>query len=240
MTSLLPLNRTPLETALESTQSRVDLLSVPIRVLWDPWACPEHLLPWLAWAVSVETWDSQWPAQVKRQTIDASIAVHMKKGTIGALKKGLAAFGVSTQVLRWFEYGGQPQTAKVRALASDNLGQDGTTLLTPALQRQLLAMIEHTKPVSAHIDFELGASVTNSVCVASAMRTDVLQRTQADCKVPETPRFAHLSLAVACPKVKEVQYTQAPCDVPIANQSSLSCAISGHSYTLEYTIWECQ
>ncbi|PJY93783.1 phage tail protein I [Pseudomonas donghuensis] len=51
MKSLLPLNSTPLERAIEAATDEV--AEVPLRVLYNPDTCPAHLLHQLAWAWSV-------------------------------------------------------------------------------------------------------------------------------------------------------------------------------------------
>ncbi|WP_332113935.1 phage tail protein I, partial [Escherichia coli] len=38
---------------------------VSIRELWNPDTCPANLLPSLAWAFSVHTWDEKWPEEPK-------------------------------------------------------------------------------------------------------------------------------------------------------------------------------
>ncbi len=30
---------------------------------WHPQTCPEALLPWLAWSLSVDEWDESWPSR---------------------------------------------------------------------------------------------------------------------------------------------------------------------------------
>ena len=52
-----------------------------------------EILPWLAWTLSVDPWSSDWTEQQKRDAIAASIEVHRRKGTIGALRRALSALG---------------------------------------------------------------------------------------------------------------------------------------------------
>lgn len=60
--------------------------------------CPYDTLPWLAWSLHVDEWDTNWTEQQKRDVIAASVAVHKTKGTIGALKRALAALGYEVTV----------------------------------------------------------------------------------------------------------------------------------------------
>lgn len=99
---LLPPNATPLETALADVSGRVSTIPVGVvRTLWDPWTCPADLLPWLAWACSVDVWDDAWPEDTRRRVIADSHAVHSIKGTLGAVKRALAALGYDTRVIEW-------------------------------------------------------------------------------------------------------------------------------------------
>ena len=93
MSDLLPINATPQERALSLTTARAGSLPVPVGELWDPYTCPLAVLPWLAWSLAVDPWDSNWTEGQKRQAIAESIAVHRVKGTIGALKRALQAIG---------------------------------------------------------------------------------------------------------------------------------------------------
>lgn len=87
MSDLLPPNATDAERAL-SIAVRPEI-PVPLRTLWNPYACPANVLPWLAWALSVDEWDATWPETTQRQTIAASISQHKIKGTVGAVKSAL-------------------------------------------------------------------------------------------------------------------------------------------------------
>ena len=93
--SLLPPNATPLERALEATfAARLDALPAEApRDAWIPARCPEALLPWLAWALSVDRWDPDWTAVIKRSAIASSWIEHARKGTVGAVKRALDAVG---------------------------------------------------------------------------------------------------------------------------------------------------
>lgn len=93
MSNLLPPQETPLEAALDQTFGRMSDLPVPIDRLWDPQRCPVTHLAWLAWALSVDDWNPEWPEDRKRMVIAASIEVHRHKGTVGSIKRALAASG---------------------------------------------------------------------------------------------------------------------------------------------------
>ena len=92
--TLLPSNATPLERALASVLARISDVPVPIADLWSPARCPVALLPWLAWALSVDEWDSGWTEEVQRDVIAASVDIHRHKGTIWAMRRALVVAGL--------------------------------------------------------------------------------------------------------------------------------------------------
>lgn len=72
---------------------RIEGIRHPLRQLWNPATCPVDLLPWLAWAFSVDEWDADWPEATKRAAIAASISIHRRKGTVASVREALRAFG---------------------------------------------------------------------------------------------------------------------------------------------------
>lgn len=102
MSDLLPPNATQQERAISEAVARIGDVSTPARAMWNFQTCPAALLPWLAWAVSVDEWNADWTEQQKRDTIAASFKLHSTKGTIGALKASLGALGYTLTVTEWF------------------------------------------------------------------------------------------------------------------------------------------
>jgi phage tail P2-like protein len=96
ISDLLPPNATPQERAL--SVSCGSELNIPIKQLWSPFTCPAEILPWLAWSLGVDQWDSTWPDTTKRQVISESIAQHFKKGTSGALRRTLQKLGYEVEI----------------------------------------------------------------------------------------------------------------------------------------------
>jgi phage tail P2-like protein len=118
MSSLLPPNATAFERALEDVIAlRLEALAPAIdtlRTLWTPADCPVNILPWLAWSVSVDEWESDWPEATKRSVVDGAIAIHRHKGTPWAVEQALILSGQPfARVEEWFEYGGLPGYFKV-------------------------------------------------------------------------------------------------------------------------------
>jgi hypothetical protein len=82
MDHILPPNGTEYERTLASQVNQLLDISVPIRDLWNPWTCPENLLPYLAWSLSVDLWDPKWPITKRRSVVANAIKHHRLKGTL--------------------------------------------------------------------------------------------------------------------------------------------------------------
>lgn len=104
--NILPPNATPLERALADMDwDRISALDVDvIRSITDPATCPLPLLPWLAWAFSVDVWDDTWDEATRRAVIAASPAVQRVKGTRFAIRTALEAVDVTSTIMEWWEY----------------------------------------------------------------------------------------------------------------------------------------
>lgn len=112
---LLPPNATAQELALEAATARLGTVQPRVRDVWDADTCPVDLLPWLAWAYSVDEWDAAWSPEQQREAIRRSVSVHRYKGTIGAVREALAALGFEAVVQEWFkqEPEGDPYTFRL-------------------------------------------------------------------------------------------------------------------------------
>lgn len=97
--SLLPPNATEAEKALVDTIGSQSELSIPIDTLYNAQKCPVSFLPFLAWAVSVDFWDPDWPEQQKRDIIAESLYLHSIKGTIGAVRRAVRLLGYEIEIL---------------------------------------------------------------------------------------------------------------------------------------------
>ena len=147
MSDLLPPNATPKERALAEAVARLSDVPVRVRDVWNVDTIPLALLPWLAWAYSVDEWDSGWLESQKRATVKSALQVQKIKGTIGAVKTALAALGLDIEVQEWFSQtpAGDPYTFRVHV----------RTEQTPADQdslRKALTLIETTKSLRSHLE----------------------------------------------------------------------------------------
>lgn len=91
--SLLPLNATAQEYALEAATSRLGEVPTPLRDVWNPDVCAVNLLPWLAWAFGVDEWAPDWSEDAKRSTIRSAVNIQRRKGSVWSIKRAIAAAG---------------------------------------------------------------------------------------------------------------------------------------------------
>lgn len=118
-----------------------------LRHLSDPNKCPMDLIPWLAWAMSVDVWDNNWSEDTKRNVVRESFQVHKIKGTLGSLKRALAAFVYADIVIEeWFQYGGKPYNFRVYAI----FREEGMSITESEL---ILSTIMQTKNLRSHLEY---------------------------------------------------------------------------------------
>lgn len=143
---LLPPNATPLERAAATALAELERVPVPLRTLWDPDTCPAHLLPYLAWAFSVDRWDESWSDAAKREVIKASFYVHQRKGTISALRRVVEPLGYLLRVEEWW----QTDPPGPRGTFRIDIGvlEHGITEATFA---ELERLIDDAKPLTRHL-----------------------------------------------------------------------------------------
>lgn len=164
--SLLPPNATPAELAAEQTIAEGTATPVPLHTLWNPATCPADALPWLAWAMSVDVWDSAWPEATKRAVIADSFGIHQVKGTVGAVKRALASVGYRTDLVEWFAQDppAAAHTFRVDVAVTDRaLGQD--------TYAEVLRLATAAKPVRSHLSGVRLASETRGRVWSGAVAT---------------------------------------------------------------------
>jgi len=143
---LLPPNATSLERRAAQALAQIERVPIPIRELHDPDRCPVELLPYLAWARSVDRWDDSWSERTKREVIKASPFIHRHKGTIGALRRVVEPLGYLIRIVEWW----QTDPPGPRGTFELEIGTQGNCI-TEALYDALVLFIEDAKPASRHI-----------------------------------------------------------------------------------------
>ncbi|KZN66822.1 phage tail protein I [Pseudoalteromonas luteoviolacea] len=213
-TSLLPINSTELERELEQslTLSREEFNSnqvIPqsIGSQWDPLTCPEGLLPWLAWALSVDEWDESWSVETKRAMIASSVSIHKHKGTVGAVKRALASLGLEIEFFEWFDdiddvylaphHSGEPHTFTFIAWANAVPYTSRAVVLDQKLYDTIYRVTNQTKPQRAHFDFLVGMKMSSQAVAASSAHGFASSRVYAKVMPHEKRRAGSNTLSLA-------------------------------------------
>ena len=141
---LLPTGSSVLEVAAAQAASEIERVPVPLRMLWNWRTCPVSLLPYLAWALSVDRWDENWPEATKRSVIASSFYVHQHKGTISALRRVVEPLGYLIEVKEWWQLDEEPGTFRLVVGVLE-------TGITDEMYQELERLIEDAKPASRHL-----------------------------------------------------------------------------------------
>lgn len=174
--SLLPPNSSALERALEKVTARISAVPIPAPDIIDADLCPEALLPWLAWAFSVDNWKSYWPLHVKRARVRDAIKIQRKKGTANSVREVVATFGGAIELKEWWQQdpAGVPHTfAMVITLASNN-GES----VSAQFVDDVIAEVNLAKPVRSHFTFTQGVSAVSRIGVVAVARVVNYRRLQ--------------------------------------------------------------
>ncbi|QLX87765.1 phage tail protein I [Klebsiella oxytoca] len=146
----------------EAGTARLSAITVALRTLWTPTACPVDLLPYLAWALSVDRWDRDWPAERKIAAIQKSYWLHRRKGTRAAVRRVVEDMGFSATFAEWFDVGDEPGTFRLEV----DVNEVGLTQKTLS---ELNRLIDDAKPVSRHMaQFNIAAKVKGDIHIGSA------------------------------------------------------------------------
>jgi phage tail P2-like protein len=169
MNDLLPPSATKPERALALATSRVSDVPSPLRYLWSPLTCPVDLLPWLAWALSVDTWNPNWPEHTKRAVTASAIETARRKGTKKAVTDALNALGASALMIEWFEKDpiGTPHTFTISIVANDT---------SEEMQDAMVSEINRTKPLRSHYDIVFGIATEGEINIVGVLRPAVFTR----------------------------------------------------------------
>ncbi|GAB6178599.1 phage tail protein I [Desulfobaculum senezii] len=143
---LLPPSATAMERALSEAVARLSDVGVPLRAVWRAGECPEPLLAWLAWSLSVDAWDESWTEAQKREAIRAAVWVHRHKGTRGAVDRAVRALGYRVRIREWWEENpkGEPYTFAIE-IEVDDRGVDA------GLYGMLTRVVDAAKNARSHL-----------------------------------------------------------------------------------------
>lgn len=141
---LLPVGSSELEIAAAQALAELTRVPVPLRTIWNWRTCPVRLLPYLAWAFSVDRWDERWPEATKRNVVAAAHFVHRHKGTISALRRVVEPLGYLIEVREWWQLNETPGTFRLVVGVLD-------TGITDEMYQELERLIADAKPASRHL-----------------------------------------------------------------------------------------
>nr|WP_314469826.1 phage tail protein I [uncultured Sphingomonas sp.] len=179
--TLLPPNATRLERALEAGAARISSVTAPIDTLVDPETIDAATLPWLAYGLSVDFWDSAWSEAAKRRAVAESIAQHKIKGTRASVEHVLARIDGLATVIEAHEDPARlaPHTFEVDLPLVTTAGAAGGERANAAIVDDIIAQVTAVKPLREHLTvvqsltLESGVGVQGAARLASYTRDDV-------------------------------------------------------------------
>ena len=171
-TSLLPPNATGLERALEAGV-RAGSVMTPVDLIDVPETCPSELLPWLAWGLSVDSWDGDWSDADKREAVASSLAFHRIKGTRLSVETVLARFDKLAELVEWHQ--AQPRRAPhtfeiVMPLVLADGTAPGGRRATAAFADAVIREVSRVKPLREHMTLVQALTVAGVVGVQGVGR----------------------------------------------------------------------
>ena len=185
--SILPPGSTALETAVDLvTANRLDGVGTPLRALWSAETCPEGLLPWLAWALSIDQWDPAWPEATRRIRVAEAIAVQRRKGTLDSVQRVIRAFGGNMVLREWWQ-ADPPATPHTFDVTVSLPGQGEGSVPAAALVDAVIAEIDATKPLRSHFTFTLAQRARAAIGLRAVSRPVVYARLSASSPVNPSP-----------------------------------------------------
>lgn len=138
---------------------------------------PERLLDILAYDFKVDWWDPEYTLEEKRQTLKDSWRVHKMMGTKAAVERAISAIYPNTQVLEWFEYGGEPYHFKLHIDISKESGDKDKPL-------RVLERVNFYKNLRSHLDVVEYVSIAPEA-VSSFRVTPILGPCMSITRLPE-------------------------------------------------------
>jgi phage tail P2-like protein len=156
-----------LQTALPSSLPQI----------WNADLCPENILEWLAWSLSVDSWSSDWSLAIRREQVKKSIPIHKKKGTVKAVKDVVASFGGGVLLREWWQTTprGTPHTFVLElALIGEN-----ALAPTQSFIDQVIAAVTDAKPARSHFTFQMAAQSVGGIGVLAVARAFSITRISA-------------------------------------------------------------
>lgn len=172
--TLLPPNATALERAVEAASARLGDVPTPLRDLWNPATCPLPLLPYLAWALSIDAWSSDWSEAVKRRRVAAAIQIQRTKGTAASVRSVVESFGGAVAMREWWQTTprGQPHSFDLVLSLDRGMAAEQTAAFADAV----IAEVHRAKPVRSVFTFSQALAGRADLALVAAPRPAVFTR----------------------------------------------------------------
>jgi phage tail P2-like protein len=178
--SLLPPNATPLETGLARLGQRLSAVELPIADLWNPQTCPLPALPWLAWTLSVDTWDTDWTEERKRAITAGAIAAQRRKGSVAVVREALRTIDERLELVE-----ADPAVSPCLYRAPAGAGPRGRAGVTGggavpvATASQIVAALSRAAPVRSQLNLVIELDLAARVVAEGAARAALYRRMRA-------------------------------------------------------------
>lgn len=191
LVTLLPPNATTLERALEAGVSRISEIDTPVDTLLDPALIAARWLPWLAWGLSVDAWDSAWPEATKRQAVAESIALHRMKGTRASVDLILSRIDTLARVIEWHEEPGRlkPGTFEIEIPLVTMPGAAGGARTQAAIVEDIITAVGRVKPLREHLTVVQAVTLSASISIQGIARLAGFRRDDADLVIDPSLRW---------------------------------------------------
>jgi phage tail P2-like protein len=189
--SLLPPNATPLERGLEGALLVVGL-DLPANID-DPYTCPVWVLPWLAWGLSVDTWDADWSDADKRAAVAGSLELHRRKGTRMSVEQVLGRFDQLAELVEWHEATPRrmPHTFDIVVpMVLPNGTAPGGRRASAAFAEAIIREVSRVKPLREHLTLVQSITCAGAVGIQGAARVAAFTRTDAAMTTDTSPVWA--------------------------------------------------
>lgn len=162
--TLLPANRSPLETALDLGFARLlERIDPPFPELMDPQQTPADFLPYLAADRGAPEWSSDDSEEKKRATVAGAWPTHRLAGTRKALTLALEALDIVPTVTPWHEQ--QPPGAPYSLILDGEL----TEVHDARREGRLEARLQSAKAERDTLTLRLYRKTPGDVLVAAAL-----------------------------------------------------------------------
>lgn len=172
--TLLPPNSTKLERNLESALQRTTDLDAPLRDLWNPETCPEHILPWLAWGLGLTDWKTYWPASIKRAFIRDAVDFKRKQGTAKSVRQVVRNFGAAVVLQEGWQTD-PPRAPHTFSVVINATQMNGETI-TEEFQQDIIDSIKEAKPARSSFTVTSGLVASASVRVGAFSQAYIYRR----------------------------------------------------------------